>query len=151
MGSTKFSHATTSYQIFKKRVIKDERNILFFDGNCGFCSRCVRFILTNEKKEILHFSSLQSDFAQKFLGTFAIESKDSETLYIYTEGKLYSKSLAVLKLIPFLRWYFFFCYLGYLIPRFVGDFFYDRIAKNRKRLFSSTCNLGEYSKSRFIA
>lgn len=130
--------------------MEEKRFILFYDGDCGLCSRSVRFILKNESDERINFSALQSDFSSKFLGNYDIESSNLTTLYFYSKGNVYSKSHAILALIPFLKWYISICYLGYLIPRFILDFFYDSIAKNRKRLFSSTCDLSGYSKSRFI-
>ena len=130
--------------------MRDERHILFYDGTCGICIRSVRFILKNESDERLNFAALQSDFSSEFLRNFDIESSNLTTLYFYSNGIIYSKSRAILALIPFLKWYFSICYLGYLIPRFILDFFYDSIAKNRKRFFSSTCELNMFSKSRFI-
>jgi predicted DCC family thiol-disulfide oxidoreductase YuxK len=130
--------------------MRDERHILFYDGTCGICSRSVRFILKNESDERLNFAALQSDFSSEFLGNFDIESSNLTTLYFYSNGIIYSKSRALFALLPFLKWYYSFFYLGFIIPRFILDFFYDRLAKNRKRFFSSTCDLNMFSKSRFI-
>ena len=130
--------------------MRDERHILFYDGTCGICSRSVRFILKNESDERLNFAALQSDFSSEFLVNFDIESSNLTTLYFYSKGNVYSKSRAILALIPFLKWYYSFFYLGFLIPRFILDFFYDMLAKNRNRFFSSTCDLNMFSKSRFI-
>jgi predicted DCC family thiol-disulfide oxidoreductase YuxK len=130
--------------------MRDERHILFYDGTCGICSRSVRFILKNESDERINFAALQSDFSSEFLRNFDIENSNLTTLYFYSKGNVYSKSRAILALIPFLKWYNSFFYLGFLIPRFILDFFYDILAKNRKRFFSSTCELNKFSKSRFI-
>jgi predicted DCC family thiol-disulfide oxidoreductase YuxK len=130
--------------------MRDERHILFYDGTCGICSRSVRFILKNESVERLNFAALQSDFSSEFLRNFEIESSNLTTLYFYSKGNVYSKSRAILALIPFLKWYYSFFYLGFLIPRFILDFFYDILAKNRKRFFSNICDLNMFSKSRFI-
>jgi predicted DCC family thiol-disulfide oxidoreductase YuxK len=130
--------------------MRDERHILFYDGTCGICSRSVRFILKNESDERINFAALQSDFSSEFLRNFDIENSNLTTLYFYSKGNVYSKSRAILALIPFLKWYNSFFYLGFLIPRFILDFFYDILAKNRKRFFSSTCDLNKFSKSRFI-
>ena len=130
--------------------MRDERHILFYDGTCGICSRSVRFILKNESDERINFAALQSDFSSEFLGNFDIESSNLTTLYFYSNGIIYSKSRALFALLPFLKWYYSFFYLGFLIPRFILDFFYDILAKNRKRFFSSTCDLNMFSKSRFI-
>ncbi len=130
--------------------MRDERHILFYDGTCGICSRSVRFILKNESDERLNFAALQGNFSTEFLRNFDIENSNLTTLYFYSKGNVYSKSRAILALIPFLKWYNSFFYLGFLIPRFILDFFYDILAKNRKRFFSSTCDLNKFSKSRFI-
>ena len=130
--------------------MRDERHILFYDGTCGICSRSVRFILKNESVERLNFAALQSNFSSEFLRNFEIESSNLTTLYFYSKGNVYSKSRAILALIPFLKWYYSFFYLGFLIPRFILDFFYDILTKNRKRFFSSTCELTMFPKSRFI-
>ena len=130
--------------------MRDERHILFYDGTCGICSRSVRFILKNESDERINFAALQSDFSSEFLRNFEIESSNLTTLYFYSKGNVYSKSRAILALIPFLKWYYSFFYLGFLIPRFILDFFYEILVKNRKRFFSSTCELNMFSKSRFI-
>lgn len=130
--------------------MEEKRFILFYDGDCGLCSSSVRFILKNESHERINFAALQSDFSSEFLCNFDIESSNLTTLYFYSNGIIYSKSRALFALLPFLKWYYSFFYLGFIIPRFILDFFYDSIAKNRKRLFSSTCDLSGYSKSRFI-
>ena len=44
----------------------ENRSILFYDGECGVCSRTVRFILKNERSKELFFCSLQGDFAINF-------------------------------------------------------------------------------------
>jgi predicted DCC family thiol-disulfide oxidoreductase YuxK len=128
----------------------ENRTILFYDGECGVCSRTVRFILKNERNNELFFSSLQSDFAILFLAERGIESVSSNTLYLFENGKLYNKSRAAMKLIPYLKRPFGLLKMLYIFPRFFRDFVYDRIAANRKVFFKDVCELISLDKNRFL-
>ena len=128
----------------------ENRTILFYDGECGVCSRTVRFILKNERSNNLYFSSLQSDFAILFLSKFGIKSVNSNTLYLFENGKLFNKSHAAMKLIPYLKVPFGLLKTLYIFPRFLRDFVYDRIAVNRKVFFKDVCELISLDKNRFL-
>jgi len=128
----------------------ENRTILFYDGECGVCSRTVRFILKNERSNELFFSSLQSDFAIHFLAEFGIKSVSSNTLYLFENGKLYNKSRAAMKLIAYLKRPFGLLKMLYIFPRFFRDFVYDRIAANRKVFFKDVCELISFDKNRFL-
>lgn len=128
----------------------ENRTILFYDGECGVCSRTVRFILKNERYNKLFFSSLQGEFAVRFLAEFGIESVSSNTIYLFENGKLYHKSRAAMKLIPYLKQSFGLLNILYIFPRFFRDFVYDRIAANRKVFFKDVCELISFDKNRFL-
>lgn len=128
----------------------ENRTILFYDGECGVCSRAVRFILKNERSNELFFSSLKGDFAIHFLAGSGIESVNSNTLYLFENGKLYHKSSAAMKLIPYLKGSYGLLKILYIFPRFFRDFVYDRIAANRKIFFKNVCELINFDKSRFV-
>ena len=128
----------------------EKRAILFYDGDCGLCSRTVRFIVKNERTNDLFFSSLQSQFAIDFLKNNGIDSLSSNTIYFYEKGSLYFKSYAALRLIPYLKPRFSTLYACYLFPRFLRDFVYDRIAANRKVFFKDVCELISIDKARFL-
>ena len=128
----------------------ENRTILFYDGECGVCSRTIRFILKNERSNKLYFSSLQGDFAIHFLAKLGIESVSSNTLYLFENGKLYHKSRAALKLIAYLKRPFGLLKILYVFPRFFLDFVYDRIAANRKVFFKDVCELISLDKNRFL-
>jgi predicted DCC family thiol-disulfide oxidoreductase YuxK len=134
----------------KNRNQMENRTILFYDGECGVCSRTVRFILKNERSNELYFSSLQGDFAICFLAEFGIKSVSSNTLYLFENGKLYNKSRAAMKLIAYLKRPFGLLKMLYIFPRFFRDFVYDRIAANRKVFFKDVCELISLDKNRFL-
>ncbi len=124
--------------------------VVIYDGTCGLCSRSVQFILKNERNSNLKFSSLQSLFSTRVLEENGLKSSFNESIILYENGKLYFKSNAVLRIIPYLKWYFYPLMILWLIPNFIRDMFYDLISKNRKR-FSKVCKLPNPNQSnRFL-
>lgn len=115
---------------------------VFYDGECGFCNFWVHWILKRDHKNNFLFASLQSDFGQEFLRERNLELKELSTLYLWKPKEYYlQKSHAVFKiaeviggqykLLSFLRHF----------PTMLTDFFYDRVAANRKKLASQACEI----------
>ncbi len=115
---------------------------VFYDGECGFCNFWVHWILKKDSKDNFLFASLQSEFGQEFLKHRNLELKDLDTLYLWKPEKYYlQKSHAVFKICEVIGGeYKLLSYLRHL-PTALTDFFYDKIAENRKKLASQTCEL----------
>lgn len=118
-----------------------DKNIIFYDGNCGFCNLSVQFVLKHERKPETYFSSLQSDFAKQFFHDQKLPEPDLSTFYYYTNGILSQKSTAALKVIPKLKWYLRFGVIAWIIPKILRDGMYNFIAKRRKKLAKNFCLL----------
>ena len=107
--------------------------IVFFDGVCNLCQGSVRYLIKHDKKGVLKFASLQGKYAKDFVNETEIQSMQSILLF---DGKmLYKKSTAVLKLSSLLGGWHQLLLLGYILPRFVRDWLYNIVAKNRYRWF----------------
>ncbi|MDQ0595085.1 putative DCC family thiol-disulfide oxidoreductase YuxK [Chryseobacterium ginsenosidimutans] len=118
------------------------KNIVFFDGDCGFCNFWVQWILERDKKDKFLFSSLQSDFGQKFLSERGLETKQFNTLYLLkSDGKYLMKSQAVLEIANLLGGIYSFLKIGYLLPRSLSDKIYDMVSRNRKKISAQKCFL----------
>ena len=123
--------------------------IVFFDGECGLCSRVVRFINRYEKNDVISFSPLQSDFAIKVLANKNIKP-DLNTFYFYSNDTITDRSSGILKIIPFLKWYFSFLLIFWIVPKFIRDFFYNLIAKNRLKIYKDVCSYSPELNKRII-
>lgn len=110
-------------------------DIVFFDGKCNLCSNSINFILSNEIDSSLFFSSLQSKFANRFLKSYGIKNKNHSSIIFFTKNKLYTKSNAVFKILTFLKFYFRSLLIFKIFPRFLTNYFYDLISKNRYKWF----------------
>ncbi len=107
--------------------------IVFFDGVCNLCQGSVRYLIKHDKKGVLKFASLQGNYAKDFVNETEIQSMQS---ILFFDGKmLYKKSTAVLKLSSLLGGWHQLLLLGYILPRFVRDWLYNIVAKNRYRWF----------------
>lgn len=121
--------------------MESEKNIIFYDGNCGFCNMSVQFVLKNERSPEIYFSSLQSEFARQFFREHKFPEPDLSTFYFYNNGLLNERSTAALKVLPKLKWYFRFGVIGWMVPRFLRDALYNFIAKRRKKIANNFCLL----------
>jgi predicted DCC family thiol-disulfide oxidoreductase YuxK len=108
---------------------------VFFDGVCNLCNRSVNFLISKDKKEVLKFAFLQSDYAQNIIPKALLNRENLDTIIVYSDGQFYDRSNAVLKLCKILGGGFYVFLIGYLIPRFIRDGLYRFIANNRYRWF----------------
>tara|TARA_B110000046_G_scaffold8836_1_gene8988 strand:- start:6266 stop:6661 length:396 start_codon:yes stop_codon:yes gene_type:complete len=111
---------------------------VFFDGVCSLCNRGVNFLISKDKKGVLKFASLQSEYAQNVVPKALLDRDNLDTIIVYTDGKFYERSKAVLKLCKVLGGGFYVFLIGYLIPRFIRDGLYRFIANNRYYWFGKT-------------
>jgi predicted DCC family thiol-disulfide oxidoreductase YuxK len=114
---------------------KTPSNLVFYDGDCRFCNRFVRFTWEHDKNEKFFFCALQSQMAHDLLSKYGVEGEDLlnfKTLYYIQEKQLYRKSQAVfgilsqLNLLPdiFVK----------IAPLCLCDIGYDLVARMRKIL-----------------
>jgi len=114
------------------------QQIVFFDGVCQLCNRSVNFLIKQDKKNVLKFASLQSAYAQNVVPKALLNHEKLDSIIVYTDGKFYDRSIAVLKLCKILGGLFTVFLIGYLLPRFIRDGLYSFIANNRYRWFGKT-------------
>jgi predicted DCC family thiol-disulfide oxidoreductase YuxK len=116
--------------------------ILFFDGECGFCDRAIRFAMSRDVHGRLYAATLAGETAQRALAPFAEMLRDVDSTLLYlpataeraAEVQLYSDAaLSVLRLlggvwtVPGIA--------GQLVPRFIRDAAYKAFAKRRFQFF----------------
>ena len=109
--------------------------LVLYDGTCGLCDRSVQLILRHDRRGRFRFAALQSDTGRALLERHGLPVDALDTVVLVEDGRAWVKSRAALRIArkmdapwPALR------VLG-LVPRPVADFFYDRLANNRYRLF----------------
>lgn len=119
----------------------------------------MQFLIKRDKRGVLRFASLQSDFAAKVLGRHGIDPKDLDTVhavvnYEQPDERVLNRSDAILRACSELGAFWkTAAALGQIIPRPLRDPVYRFVGRNRYRVFGKydTCMLPEPSqRSRFL-
>ena len=115
--------------------------IIFYDGFCVLCSGFVKYIIRIDKKKTFWYSSLQSDFAKDALKVQKQLKEIPDSIVYLKEGEVYFYSDAALKILNDLGGVFRLFSILYIIPKFIRNFFYKWLAKNRYGIFGKrkTC------------
>lgn len=128
--------------------------IVFFDGVCNLCNGAVNFIIDNEKQPTLRFAALQSEFANRNLSLKGLNLEEMDSIVLLeSNGEVYIKSKAAVKISKYLRRPLSFLYILRFIPSIISDAVYDLIARNRYSWFgkSEQCRIPTPElKNRFI-
>ncbi|RVU18799.1 thiol-disulfide oxidoreductase DCC family protein [Methylobacterium oryzihabitans] len=116
--------------------------LILYDGVCVLCSRMIRFVAARDPEGRWRFVPVQSPYGRRLAERFGIDPEAPQTNAVIRDGRAAFKldaALAVLDGMP--GWGF--ARLARLLPRPVRNWGYDRIARNRYRLFGRTesCSL----------
>jgi predicted DCC family thiol-disulfide oxidoreductase YuxK len=113
----------------------DDKAVLVFDGVCVLCSGFAKFLLRHDKSFAFRFVTAQSPLGQALFRHYGLAADDFETNLVIADGRAYAKLETVMiagarlggpwRLLSALR----------AIPQPLADWIYDRIARNRYRLF----------------
>lgn len=123
-----------------------QHHIIFIDGICVICNRLSQTLIRLDSKKQFLFSTLDSAFAQKK----RLQPSGDSILVLSQDGTVYAKSKAIrfiIRQLPYVKW---FGVLLYIIPRFILDHLYDRIAKNRYQWFGKHNSCPLRTHNRFI-
>lgn len=115
-------------------------NTVVYDGNCNFCLSIAGFLKRNDIHKRLRLVALQSDEGKKLARKTGLPENETNTVIYFTEKRFYLRSTAVLYILKELGggWSIFFIFI--LIPKFIRDFIYRLIARNRHRFFNKIGN-----------
>ena len=113
--------------------MESEKPIIFFDGVCNLCNGAINFIIDRDPHSYFKFAPLQSDIAKEYIPEDLIQKTDS--ILYWHSGEISSKSNAALKIAKHLKGGWKMAYGFIIIPKFIRDFFYDLVARNRYSWF----------------
>lgn len=120
----------------------EDKLIVFYDGDCGFCNYWVMWILKNDKHDKFRFAALQSEMGQSFLTERGLSTEQLNTLYLWKPTQFYlQKSKAVFQIAKELGGIYSLLAIFSVLPTFITDSVYDSVAKRRKQLSNNTCQI----------
>ena len=121
-----------------RKNIHELRNtnfIILFDGVCNFCDKSVNFIIKRDTKDQFLYAPLNSKAGIDFIKTQSEKVKNTDSIILITNNKVYYKSRAAIKIASKLSGLWFLMSLFYIVPSLIRDNIYDYIAKNRYQWF----------------
>jgi predicted DCC family thiol-disulfide oxidoreductase YuxK len=127
--------------------------LILFDGVCNLCNGFVQFVIRHDKRGIFRFASLQSETARNLLQPLAFQTEPMNTIVLIENGKIYTRSKAVIRIAKQLDGFYKAAILLYIFPSFLSDAVYNFISRNRYRIFGkrSSCMVPSPDlKSRFL-
>ena len=105
--------------------------VIFFDGVCNLCNASVQFTLERDKHKYFQFTALQGNYAKEHLPQSITNSNQLNSIVLLDHGKVYQKSSAALRIAKKLSGFWPLMYGFIIVPKFIRDWVYDIIAKNR--------------------
>ncbi len=115
--------------------------IVLFDGVCHLCSGGIVWLARRDARQVLRFAPLQSTEARNRLAAIGIDSADMSSWLLLEGGRVWRRSAAALRLLPYLPWYWRWLGVVRVLPEGWRDGLYDVLARNRYRWFGrrETC------------
>lgn len=116
--------------------IPKDKKLIIFDGVCNLCIASVQYVIKYDKKNNFLFTALQSNTGLALIKKHTIDTTKIDSLLLYSETDgISSKSTAALKIAYNLGFPNSLMAVFFIIPRFIRDWVYDYIAKNRYQWF----------------
>lgn len=113
----------------------EEPIVLLIDGECLLCNGITHFVVKRDKRMVFRFATLQSPLGQQLLKEGHLPIDDLDTFVMVQSKRYYTKSEAALRVLRKLDGWWRILYMFRLVPIALRNFVYNRIARNRYRLF----------------
>lgn len=109
--------------------------VLLFDGVCHLCTGTARFVIANDPAARIRLATVQSDSGQAILAVLGLPIDRFDSFVFVEDGRAWLRSAAMLRLLGHLRRRWRPLKVLAIVPTRLRDAVYDRIARNRYRLF----------------
>ncbi|MFQ3586865.1 MAG: DCC1-like thiol-disulfide oxidoreductase family protein [Fimbriimonadaceae bacterium] len=117
----------------------DARAVLIFDGECGFCSRWVLWLIDRDREGRFAVAPSSSQAARTLLNRHGFGDGPLGTVVLIDDGRAWTRSEAVLRALSALGGAYRLARIARIVPRPLRDAVYGLVARYRRRLAGATC------------
>jgi predicted DCC family thiol-disulfide oxidoreductase YuxK len=115
-------------------------HLVLYDGVCGLCSRLLQFLLAHDRQGIFNFASLQSPTGRSLVQRSGGDPHLLSSFYVLAhyrtrDARVITRGRAALFVAGELGWPWKATRLLGVLPTTLLDGLYDRVARNRYRMF----------------
>lgn len=111
-----------------------DKQVILYDGSCGFCSSVAAFVAKRDSKKKFTFITLQSDVGRVLLRVAKLPESYKESLVYIRDGKPFVKSTAAMMVGRDMGGLWILLSGLMIVPKFIRDYVYDIIARSRHKL-----------------
>ena len=108
--------------------------LILYDSICILCSRWARFVIARDPDAQFRFVPIQGVKGREIARSLGIDPDEPDTFALILDGAALTKSAAIIAIAGRLQGWRWLRFLR-VLPRAPLDWLYDRIARNRYRLF----------------
>ncbi len=125
----------------------DDKALIVYDGVCVLCSHLMQAIARRDTAGYYRFTSAQSPLGQALSQHYGLDTETLETVLLIEQGRPWAKFDMVTRVAARLGGIYRGLQLFAILPRAAQDGCYDRLARDRYRLFgrSDVCMLPDPS------
>jgi predicted DCC family thiol-disulfide oxidoreductase YuxK len=119
----------------------DDKPLIVFDGVCVLCNGFARFVAKRDSANRFRFAEAQSPLGGALFRHYGLDDIDFETNLLVQDGRASGRMEAFARILAQLGGPWPAAKIVLALPRPARDWLYDRIAKNRYRIFGryETC------------
>lgn len=111
------------------------QKIVLIDGVCNLCVSVVHFILKHEKNQDIKFASIQDSIGADLMQQYGLARNDLSSVVLIKNNQAYQYSDAALEISRDLKLPWSLLTYFKFLPKFIRDFCYRLVAKNRYKIF----------------
>ena len=111
-----------------------EHPVMFFDGECIFCTKALQFFIKVDTEELIRYTTLQSEEGQLLMDRLHI-SEDMDSVLLVDNGQYFTRSDVTFHLMKKMKYPWRALSILIYIPKVIRDFFYGIVAKYRYKIF----------------
>lgn len=116
----------------------DGKPLIVLDGVCVLCSRVMREIASRDRAARFRYTAAQGALGDALMRHYGIDPENPETVLLIENGRALGKLDMALRVAEVIGGPFALLKPFGVLPRAMQDWCYDRVAKNRYRLFGRT-------------
>jgi predicted DCC family thiol-disulfide oxidoreductase YuxK len=109
--------------------------VVLFDGVCRLCGAWARFLIRFDTRHVFRLATVQSDEGKAILAWFGLPTDHYETMVLVEGSQAYTRSSAFIRVMLRLPVPWRLAAVSWIVPAFFRNWMYDRIARNRYRIF----------------
>lgn len=109
--------------------------LIVFDDVCVLCAGFVQWVIRHDPRGTFRFTSAQGPLGQAIFRDLGLDPDTLETILLVADGVAYGKLAGIIAIATRLGGLWRAATMLKVLPAPLGDWFYDRIARNRYALF----------------